>query len=363
MRSPTAQRNNTFDQGHSMSDSYNLEGGEKNGGVPITSTFQVKDSSTKAASSDSSVNTLHENVHSSDACSDSADTLSLVSVASPKDLDFRRLTLDDGSARPFHNGAQRYSSPYHRGLVSSPDSGAYTSYPRERVWRDNNARSGSQFNNRAGGGGYRNSRTWVSPDVQAQEDFLIIRNSMRRQFKHSDVAKWKLADYVAHREAMVASQAGRLARKLEQREPAPTKSYAVIPESTQDSLKKWGIDGNFNEDGNTGRVLGEPTIWCRDWQNGKDEIAPWPSMAEMKWEGDDRAKTGVGRFLPLPREQGPPSLAWNSLPVVEQYPMDQIAKIPTMEDVYLPVDDQIEEDKEYLWSKELEQEMDAFLES
>jgi hypothetical protein len=86
-------------------------------------------------------------------------------------------------------------------------------------------------------------------------------------------------------------------------------------------------------------------------------------MAEMKWEGDDRAKTGVGRFLPLPREEGPPGLMWNQLPVIEQYPIDQVCKIPTMEDVYLPVDYKIEEDHEYLWSKELEKDIDAFLES
>lgn len=67
--------------------------------------------------------------------------------------------------------------------------------------------------------------------------------------------------------------------------------------------------------GNTSRVLGMKTIWCHDWQNGKDEIAPWPSMQEMKWEGDDRAKTNCGRFLPLPREQGAQGILWSQLHV------------------------------------------------
>jgi hypothetical protein len=39
---------------------------------------------------------------------------------------------------------------------------------------------------------------------------------------------------------------------------------------------------------------------------------------------------------------GPPGLPWNQLPCVDQYPIDQVARIPTMKDVYLPVDDQIE---------------------
>ena len=127
-------------------------------------------------------------------------------------------------------------------------------------------------------------------------------------------------------------------------------------------MRLWGLtNGNFSQEGNRGRVLGELTIWCSDWTNGKDEISPWPTLAEMKWEGDDRAKTNVGRFPPLPREKGPVSLSWNQLPVVEQYPLDQVCKIPTMEDVYLPVDPDIEPEKEFLWSEELDEAISASL--
>jgi hypothetical protein len=187
---------------------------------------------------------------------------------------------------------------------------------------------------------------------------------MRRQFKHSDVSKWKFSDYVAHKEAMVTSEANKLACQLETKEAARNvHPHPPIAPETQDFMRKWGIEGNFDAQGNFGRVLGEQTIWCEDWLNGKEDVAPWPGMAELKWEGDDRAKTGVGRFFPLPREEGPPGLMWNQLPAIEQYPMDRVCKIPTMEDVYLPVDYYIEEDHEYLWSKELEKEMDDLLES
>lgn len=336
--------------------------GEENGGVPVAGRFQVHCSPTAAPSSNSSGDTRPENGIKPDARSRAVSTLSMGSPISPNDLGFRHLTLDDAAARPFNSDANRYTSPSQRGPQSSTTPSVYSPQPRGRIWRDNNARPGPAFNSRAGSGGYRNSRTWMSPDVQAQQDFLVIRNSMRRQFKNAEVAKWKLGDYIAHREAVIASQAEQLARKVQMRETASTLDSA-IPLETQECLRKWGINGNFDEHGNKGRVLGESTIWCKDWANGKDEIAPWPSIAEMKWEGDDRAKTGVGRFLPLPREQGPPSLSWNTLPVVDQYPLDQIAKIPTMEDVYLPVDDQIEDEKEYLWSKGLEQEMEALLKS
>jgi hypothetical protein len=83
----------------------------------------------------------------------------------------------------------------------------------------------------------------------------------------------------------------------------------------------------------------------------------------MKWEGDDRAKTKVGRFLPLPREEGPPGLAWSQMQVVEQYPLDQVARIPTMEDIYLPVDEIDDEVKYDLINKDLEDAIDTYLES
>jgi hypothetical protein len=128
-------------------------------------------------------------------------------------------------------------------------------------------------------------------------------------------------------------------------------------------MRRCGLSGNFDQVGNYGRALGEKTIWCEDWQNGKDEIAPWPCLAELKWEGDDRAKTGVGRFPPLPREQGPIGLPWNQLQAVEPYPLDQIARIPTMEDVYLPVDEIDDEVKYDLLNKDLEDAMNNYFES
>jgi len=189
-------------------------------------------------------------------------------------------------------------------------------------------------------GGFRSSRTWVSPDTQYQQEFTIVRNSMRRLFKHSEVAKWKLPDYIAHREAMVASQKAALAKSVAQKELE--RELREVQEDPQllGSLSQL-LPGyqNLGMEGNLSRVLGMKTIWCVNWIDGKDEIAPWPTFAEMKWEGDDRAKTNCGRFLALPREPGAPGLQWGQLQVLEQYPLDQVHCVPTMEDIYLPVDE------------------------
>ncbi|KAF1851998.1 uncharacterized protein K460DRAFT_260159, partial [Cucurbitaria berberidis CBS 394.84] len=307
--------------------------------------------------SDSSGDTLHQDTSPDDHPNGDG----VLSLSSPNELKLSNLSIDDGGVRFFRGGTDRYSSPFHRGVKSYHDSSSSDPPLRENSRRDSNHRSTTSYSGRAGGSGYRSSRTWMSPDQQAQQEFMVIRNAMRRLFKNSEVAKWKISDYIAHREAIVASQASRLANQVKAKEEA--RISPVIAPHVQHNLRKWGLEGNFDGHGNLGRVLGEHTIWCDDWMNGKDEVSPWPSMPEMKWEGDDRAKTGVGRFLPLPREEGPPTLQWNQLPVIEQYPIDQVARIPTMEDIYLPVDDQIEPDREYLWSKNLEKDIDAFLES
>lgn len=214
-----------------------------------------------------------------------------------------------------------------------------------------------------GGGNHRHARPQMSEEARVAQEFLVIRNSMKRMFKHAHVAKWKIADYMAHRQAVEASNAKKLAGQAQKQEGDVSLRVRSIPPATQEIMRRQGIFGNFDQTGNYSRILGEQTIWCQDWQNGKDEIAPWPCMAEMRWEGDDRAKTGVGRFPPLPREQGPVGISWSQLQVVEQYPLDQIARIPTMEDVYLPVDKIDDEVKYNLLNKDLEDAMDAYLES
>jgi hypothetical protein len=216
---------------------------------------------------------------------------------------------------------------------------------------------------RGGFQNFRNSRTWVSPENKHMQEFVIIRNAMRRLFKHSDVAKWKYGDYIAHKEAMVASQKAQLDRKLKVKEEDHQRRLSRTEEQEMNSRAlAANVTRRLNISGNRALVLGEQTIWCVDWQNGKDEIAPWPTFAEMKWEGDDRAKTAVGRFLPLPREIGAPGITWSQLQVIEQYPLDQVQKIPTMEDIYLPVDEIDEELKYNFITKDLEEAMDASLE-
>jgi hypothetical protein len=189
---------------------------------------------------------------------------------------------------------------------------------------------------------------------------------MRRLFKYSDVAKWKYQDYIAHLEATTKAKQNLARRKLAALEEE--RRARILQEQTPHSETEYlqtvrrSVDSGLHYEGSLAAVLGVKTIWCMNWMEGKEEVAPWPSFAELKWEGDDRAKTSVGRFLPLPREMGAPGITWAQLQVVEQYELDQVARIPDMEDVYLPVDEIDDEVKYDLITRDLEEAMEQAME-
>lgn len=276
-------------------------------------------------------------------------------------LNFEKLQIHENDFSHTQKHVDHLDSPFYHN-VKAPREPVHAYGQPMRQFHRNNYHPNP--NNRFQGGEVnRNARTWVSAEARAAQEFLIVRNSMKRLFKNADVAKWKVADYIAHREAVTASAATKLAKKAQCKEDETELRTPLMSPQQQDMMRRCGLTGNYDQVSNYGRALGEKTIWCEDWENGKDEIAPWPCMAELKWEGDDRAKTGVGRYPPLPREQGPVGLPWNQLQAVEQYPLDQIARIPTMEDVYLPVDEIDDEVKYDLLNKDLEDAMDEYLES
>lgn len=177
---------------------------------------------------------------------------------------------------------------------------------------------------------YDSKKAWISPETRENERYLTIMNSMRRLFPKSEVAKMDKSLYLAHREAVLKDERKRLevslAAKLEDRRHPPIPNPLKVKDF-QDCR---------------GAILCQKTIWCAGFRQ-KEELAPWPSNQEMRWEGDDRAKTGVGRFLPIPREQGSAAVAWHNLRALEPFEFDIVRKIPTLEDILLPVDE-IDED-------------------
>lgn len=324
---------------------------QESGGISLDNKL-----SSASSASDGSHN-LHEDISPANARG-SEDTRIATQKALPED-DISTIT----NSRFFQSGARPFDNNGSTSLASKDTGFRPPKGPFEQTRPYKFRNQGTGFH-QGGGGGFRTSRTWISPDAQHHHEFQIIRNAMKRLFKYSEVAKWKFEDYIAHREAMLASQKARLAKVVAQRE---LERNLRAPPMEADKAKALNRllpgEQNLAMVGNVGRVLGEKTIWCTDWTKGKEEISPWPSLAEMKWEGDDRAKTGVGRFLALPREPGAPGIPWNQLQVVEQYPIDQVGRIPTMEDIYLPVDEIEDADKYDLINKSLGDAIEEYLAS
>ncbi|KAF2197609.1 hypothetical protein GQ43DRAFT_339981, partial [Delitschia confertaspora ATCC 74209] len=180
------------------------------------------------------------------------------------------------------------------------------------------------------------SSRWASAANHEHDEYRVIRNSMQRLFPKSEVAKWTQAQYLKHKQEMLEDKKKYAEFVLKQKEYEKKLDLSL----TQPFEGKTFDENN----GNRGAVLGEQTIWCVNWRDGKEEVAPWPSAAEMKWEGDDRAKTFCRRYLPIPRERGTPYINWQHLIKLEPYPFDEVRKVPTLEDTHLPVDEIMHED-------------------
>jgi len=177
---------------------------------------------------------------------------------------------------------------------------------------------------------------------QLRQEYSIIQNSTQHLFKHSEVAQWKYEDYIAHKEASVVARNYCLERQvMVKKEQAGTRTGNVNSKAVK-TLQNIVRNGNTLM-GDRSFVLSQKTIWCHGW---KEEESLWPSLAEFMWEGDTRAQSGFGRYLPLLRGKGTPNIPWNESQIIIQYPLDQVARIPTMEDIYFPVDE-IDDDIKY----------------
>lgn len=193
---------------------------------------------------------------------------------------------------------------------------------------------------------HTNSQTWVNPLVAERDKFELITTNVSRLFvfsrEESPFYPRNLAEWLDHREVMARARATLITRRLTARE-----CYFKVSRSANPPLKR-PFDGRVFRD-NLTSVTAERTMWCKRWEHLTGYEASWPSIAELKYEGEDRAESFVGRYLPLPRFRANETVpAKDCISLPESWPpFDMLNKVPTEDDVLsrlYGVDEVLEQD-------------------
>ena len=178
---------------------------------------------------------------------------------------------------------------------------------------------------------HTNSHTWLNNRLVERERWREIeRNLIRMRFidpmKRAMVPQTFHA-YMNHRRDRAEGLANREARRLAQRNPPN-----VWPLSGLTPVKVGTAFGGKRFDDRRGAVLAQRTIWSREYIPSEEKPqAPWPSIEEMREEGDERATSEFGRFPGLPRMPGNETAAWRARIQLPQYPMDEVWRSPCKE--------------------------------
>ncbi|KAK8174257.1 hypothetical protein IWX90DRAFT_485134 [Phyllosticta citrichinensis] len=266
-------------------------------------------------------------------------------------------SVQDGQPTKHNEFNKTSQKPIERRLAFDLGDGMpqapYTPEPAQSVVPYNS----SEGNDTQYGGGHTSSKVWVSDRCRQEEQYEVAQIGVRRNFRKYDKDIMEpikdFGSWLRHQSAM-----HNVRLQAEKRKIADMEQRALARENERQDqiaavMPTW--DMKDRQPGH-GAVFGLPTIWCPDWKTPDRRVASWPTLSEMKWEGDDRARTGVKRFLPLPREPTNGAVPWNHLPVVHQQPLDQVWKIPTELDILYPmhqIDEEAERDRHRLLPSDL----------
>ncbi|KAF2228211.1 hypothetical protein BDZ85DRAFT_315689 [Elsinoe ampelina] len=173
------------------------------------------------------------------------------------------------------------------------------------------------------------SKSWKAPAVVAKEQWTRVLKSRDHLCPDSPFLP-RAFDTATQRIIMDAAWTDLLASKTASttQDSAVRADDAIRRGRTLDSL------GPFQDrvlsDPSRGMVLSESTIWTPKAEQVRPFTAPWPSIAEMKYEGDERVATSLdhGRFLPVPRYPSDiPGMAWSELAFLPQEHFDEVLRV------------------------------------
>ena len=174
---------------------------------------------------------------------------------------------------------------------------------------------------------HTNSMTWLSKHERECQRWARIWPNMQRLAPLSGFPPTTFAQWIDHQNCFVGLTIDRMEAKLASRELRLDRLRLGIPRIRPAFRGKRFDDGK-------GAVLCCDTIWTLtipSSANGdrtpRKHTAGWPCQQELKWEGDDRAKTSVRRFPPLPRVPGNKTVAWHHLQLVLPSDFDEVRRL------------------------------------
>ena len=175
---------------------------------------------------------------------------------------------------------------------------------------------------------HTNSKSWVAPKMAEQEKFaVVLENLTRMEFiPRSPFVPRTMNEWLAHRVALAEDTRKTEMRKLADKEAA----YGSGPGSGRVRIGPAFGGKQFHD--NRSPVLAMETIWSPWYQPTEEHPqAMWPSLEEMKEEGDERNTSGFGRFPALPRVPGNETVVWKQKNVITPYPFDRVWDLPKLE--------------------------------
>ena len=207
---------------------------------------------------------------------------------------------------------------------------------------------------------HTNSRTWIHPKTREQSKWvevhknlkemsLIIENPQSPYNPHvvdreSFCVPKNLNEWIEHRKEYANDRAREARQRLYamQEHKLRPRHSDLPPPGDMAPITVAPFGGREFRDGRSA-VLAMPTTWTpwksstRVDQGSSEGIRPqalWPCPEEMREEGNERNTSQFGRFMPLPRAPGNPTVNWKQKKVLPMRPFDEIWKLPTREIYY-----------------------------
>ncbi len=196
---------------------------------------------------------------------------------------------------------------------------------------------------------HTSSKTWLSDESKERDRFLPIWNALRRTYQPKALVPWEFAEWLRHREAVTRAERKQLSRHLEKHDEKARLERLNVP-----PLQK-AFGGKVFK-GNRSAILAQETMWCQEWYVPERWGGTlWPGVQERRFEGEQRASSGYSRYPCLVRDwqHGNTSLHFECVKLLSWFDLDKVRTIPSLEDVYLPVDEISEDAIPELLNKDL----------